>query len=213
MRFALVPSLRALALAGLAALWVLAAHFGSIGRASPDLSAAIALAPAVCAIPLLLWRAGRRAVATAGTLCLAAALAAFWPELRGNVALLYFLQHLGVNLALAAFFGRSLLAGCEPLISQLSRIAHGGVITEARLRYTRGVTFAWTLFFLASAAVSSLLFLFAPPATWSVFANVLTAPLIATAYLGEYLVRCRVLPPEDRTGLADAVWAYRASLR
>lgn len=205
--------LRTIALAALAVAWIAAAHLGSAGLADPDLSAAIALAPAAAAVPLLLWRAGRRAVAAAGTLCLIGLIAAVWPVLRGNVALLYFLQHLGINLALAALFGRSLLAGREPLISRISRMAHRGAMTEARARYTRGVTVAWTAFFLASAVLSAALFLFAPPAVWSVFANVLTGPLIAIAYLAEYAVRCRMLPPEDRTPFADAVRAYRASLQ
>jgi uncharacterized membrane protein len=205
--------LRTAVLAALAVAWIAAAHLGSAGLVDPDFSAALALAPAAAAVPLLLWRAGRRAVAAAGTLCLIGLVAAVWPVLRGNVALLYFLQHLGVNLALAALFGRSLLAGREPLISRLSRAVHGGAMTDARARYTRGVTVAWTAFFLASAVVSAALFLLAAPAVWSFFANVLTGPLIAIAYLAEYAVRCRTLPPGDRTRFADALRAYRASPR
>jgi uncharacterized membrane protein len=38
-----------------------------------------------------------------------------WPTLRQNVALLYFIQHVGTNLALGILFGRTLLSGRQPL--------------------------------------------------------------------------------------------------
>ena len=50
---------------------------------------------------------------------------------------------------------------------------------------------------------------FAPIAVWSVFANLLTWPLVGLMFLAEYLVRCRVLPPEDRGGIFAAIGAYR----
>ena len=46
-----------------------------------------------------------------------------------------------------------------------------GAVTPAVARYTRQITLAWTLFFVAIAAVSTLLFATAPIVTWSTFAN------------------------------------------
>lgn len=206
--------LRSGAMAVLAVAWVVLAHLGSAGRIDPDLAAALAVAPVVAAPPLLFWRAGQRGYAAAGSLgLLLLLLLVLWPRLRDNVALLYYLQHLGINLALAALFGRSLLRGREALISRVSRIAHHGVISPARAHYTRRVTIAWTAFFLASALLSTALYWLAAPAVWSVYANVLTGPLILLMFMLEYLVRRRSLPPEDRSGPVDAIRAYRASMR
>ena len=58
-------------------------------------------------------------------------LAWLWPALRQNVALLYYVQHLGTNLALATLFGRSLFGPGEALVTQFSRKAHSGVISAA----------------------------------------------------------------------------------
>lgn len=197
----------------LAIAWALLAHWGSIGNADADLAAGIALAPLLAAPLLLLWRNGRRGLAGLATLGLTGLLAIFWQTLRQNVAWLYYLQHLGINLALAALFGRTLFGGREALISHFSRLAHDGPLTPARARYTRQVTWAWTAFFLANAALSTALFLFAPADVWSVFANLLPGPLIAAMFALEYLVRCRVLPPADRPGIMQAIRGYRAGMR
>ena len=44
-----------------------------------------------------------------------------WPQLRQNVPLLYYLQHVGSQLALAVFFGRTLLGPGEALITRIAR--------------------------------------------------------------------------------------------
>lgn len=204
---------RGIAAAALIVAWAVLAHLGSAGRMPPDLAAAVALAPLVAAMVILLWRAGSLLWPAAGAIAAAALAAWLWPALRENVALIYFIQHLGTNLALATFFGRSLTGGREAFITRLARGAHNGPLSPARSRYTRQVTFAWTLFFAAIAALSTALFLLAPPAAWSVFANLLTMPLLVVMFTAEYLVRVRMLPPEDRSGIAATIRAYRASLR
>ena len=57
--------------------------------------------------------------------------------------------------------------------------------------------------------MSTLLFVWAPLRIWSLHANVLTGPLIGLMFLGEHLVRLRMLPPQERPGLAAVVRAYR----
>jgi uncharacterized membrane protein len=93
------------------------------------------------------------------------------------------------------------------MCTDLARLVHGE-LSPALTRYTRQVTVAWTLFFALVAGTSVLLFAFAPIAVWSTFANLLTPPLVALMFAGEYAVRVRVLPPEDRSNVLDAVRAY-----
>lgn len=200
--------LRGAAVAALALAWAVAAHVGSTGEGSPDFSAALGVAPLVAAAAMLLGRlAGLRRVV--GALALLGLLAALWPLLRQNVALLYLVQHIGFNLALASLFGRTLIGPGEALVTRLARLVYGDGISDRNIRYTRGVTVAWTVFFVTNASVSLLLYALAPAAVWSGYANLLDLPLVATMFLGEHLWRRRALPPEERPGVADIVRAWR----
>lgn len=102
-----------------------------------------------------------------GGLGVLALVATAWPYLRENIATLYFVQHLGTNLALGTLFGISLLGERQALVTQFALLAHNGKISPAQARYTRQVTLAWTLFFFVTAALSIGLFGWAPPAAWS----------------------------------------------
>lgn len=205
--------LRGLALAVLVVAWALLAHTGSAAGGASDLAAALAAAPMLAIVVMFLWRAANPLWLALGGLALLGLLAWFWPSLRQNVAALYFVQHLGTNLALATLFGRSLRAGQQPLVTRFALLAHDGVISVAQDRYTRQVTVAWTVFFLANAGVSVGLFWLAPPAAWSVFANLLATPLIGLMFAAEQLCRNRLLPPGDRSGIADTIRGYRASMQ
>lgn len=209
------PWVRSVAVAASMAAWAVAAHLGSAGRGDPDFNAALGVAPIVVAIALLLWRVRQPLWVAGGGLLLAGTLAWLWPSLRHNVALLYFIQHLGINLAFAALFGKTLVGPGEALITRFARIVHNGVLSERNLRYTRQVTLAWTLFFAINAALSALLYALAPPAVWSFYANLLTAPLVGLMFAAEHLVRMRVLPPEERPSIADVarVWRQRAAAK
>lgn len=125
---------------------------------------------------------------------------------------LYLLQHVGINLVLGLMFGRSLTGGREPLVTTVASLVHE-VMTPVLLRYTRQVTVAWTIFFFAMAVVSILLFLLAPIGVWSVFANILTLPLVALMFIAENEVRKRILPAEDQIGILGALRAFRANFR
>jgi uncharacterized membrane protein len=189
--------------------WAVAAHITSASGEPSGWGAALALLPLGLALAVGLRQVPWRSVAVLGALAALALLAWLWPLLRTQVALLYFVQQLGIYVMLAALFGRSLAGPGESLVTQMARRLHGGLLTDRQASYTRTVTLAWTLFFLGMGAVSTLLFLLASPATWSVFANLLGAPLIGLMFVGEFLVRCLVLPPGERSTLADAVRAWR----
>lgn len=203
--------LRGLVVGLLIIAWAALAHYGIAGDAPADLSAALATAPIVALVVILLWRVGNPLWIALGGLAILGLLALSWPSLRQNIAVLYYVQHLGTNLALGALFGRSLFGGHDSLVTQFAKLAHDGVISPAKARYTRQVTIAWTIFFFASAAVSTALFWLAPAAAWSIFANLLSLPLLALMFVGEHLIRHRVLPPDDCSSIADTIRGYRAS--
>jgi len=105
-----------------------------------------------------------------------------------------FLPSLAVNLLLAWFFGRTLLPGRVPVVTAFARVVHESATLEPeRERYTRQATWAWFCFFVAMTAISAALAAFAPLAAWSLFANVLAAPLVAAMFAAEYACRRRRL--------------------
>lgn len=209
----LTPSavLRGLATGGLVVVWAVLAHYASAGEVPADFSAVLATAPIVAFAVILLWRVGSPLLIALGATVIVALLGLGWPLLRHNVALLYYLQHLGTNLALGALFGRTLYGGREPLVTHFAKLAHDGQISPAKARYTRQVTVAWSLFFATSAGLSTILFWLAPAAAWSIFANLLYTPSLLLMFAIEHLVRLRVLPAADRSGIADTIRGYRAS--
>jgi uncharacterized membrane protein len=147
-------------------------------------------------------------------IALAYAVFAHWlTTARGSAALgglgpyvpwFYYLQHVAMFVALAAWFGASLRIGHEPLVTRFARHAEG-TLSPAGLAYTRDVTLAWSLFSAAMVAASTLLYFLAPLALWSAFANLLTLPLVGTMFVAEYLVRVRVCPELVNGGLLRSV--------
>lgn len=201
---------RGIGLTLLTVAWALTAHFTSAGKESSGWGAALALTPMSVALALGLWRLPSRWLgALAGAAVLAGVVGA-WPFLKGQVALLYYVEHLGVYLLLAVFFGRTLRGPDESLVTQMARRVHGGVLSPAQVAYTRQVTRAWSIFFVGMALVSTGLFLFAPLVVWSTFANLLGGPLIALMFVGEYLWRRHALPEETPATMADAVRAWKS---
>jgi uncharacterized membrane protein len=104
------------------------------------------------------------------------------------------LPSLLLNLTLAGVFGWTLRRDEVPLTLRIARHAYPQDMTPAFERYLRRLTQAWALFFLAMAATTVLLALFAPFAWWSLFANILSWLLMAAMFLGEYAVRRLFFP-------------------
>lgn len=191
--------------------WALSAHLASAGIGPASLHTVVAVAPLLAAGLIATWHCAWRTAATVSLGLVSLGLLVWgWTWLSSHVAWLYYLQHLGTHLALAAWFGRSLMPGREPVVTAMARMIFGDTLTERKRRYTRGVTWAWTLFLLGNALVSSVLFALAPQEVWSVHANLMTGPLIGLVFLLEMLVRHLVLPPQERPTLGDVVRAYRA---
>jgi len=197
-----------LAVAAVAA-WQIGAHFAVATPGAHGFGLAMALVP-----PLLIALAGAaRSARRAWLLPLWALVAlALWlarTPLAQHFEWGLYLEHVSFNLAMALLFGRTLAVGRVPLCTQFAAMIHGGTVTPAVARYTREITLAWTLFFLAIAGVSTLMFAFAPIVAWSTFANYLALPLVAVMFVAEHACRRFALPGEPRAGMLDAIRAYR----
>jgi uncharacterized membrane protein len=206
-----LASTRARWLAGAAAgIAYAAASHALMTRAQDSAWAlAIVLGPIVVLGVAGIWGSGHRLLAAIGLL--AALLLAL--DAAGGHGLsarwLYLAQHAGVHLVLAAWFGSTLRGGAEPLISSLAGRLQGP-LTPAMARYTRRLTLAWTLYFLAVVAASLVLFFAGDFAHWSLFANILTPVFTGAFFVGEYLVRYRLHPEFERVSLQQAIHAWRS---
>ena len=203
----------ALVAAGILA-YALLQHYANVTPHMAVLGASLAVAPLLIAWLAMAHRSRRH---PALALMLAAVLAAvllwrLWPQIRHNYPLMFMLQEAGVYLILAAAFGRSLGKGQMPLCTRWARMLHGE-LTEPVERYTRNVTRAWTLFFVAISLTSVALFTFASLKVWSFFSNFLTLPLAAVMFAIEYEVRRHRLPWMQRARITDMARAYATTMR
>jgi len=92
-------------------------------------------------------------------------------------------------------------------VTQFATAFHGELAPQAR-RYTRGVTVAWTIFFLTLFAVSCALYLAGFLEAWSLLVNIVGPLLVGAMFVVEYLVRHRVLPDLERAGLLSGIRAF-----
>ncbi len=199
-------SVRVLIIALAVIAYAVLAHFSNAVPGNESLGAILAVAPLWLAALILAWRSSRRRL---GLLAcgLAAVLAyAVWDSLKSHFAWLYLIQQVGAYGLLGISFGRSLGPHQVPLCTRFATLVHGKLSAPAT-RYTRSVTVAWTMFFTAMSSALLLLYVAAPLAVWSVFANFCAAPLVALMFIGEYLVRHRVLPDMQHVSILDTVRA------
>lgn len=205
----LAQGVRWTAIALLAGAYFAFAHL-STAAAQPTLAGAIvAVGPVLALAVLIAWRSSQRVAGFAAVLACVALLWAARDLVEQHFSWVYFVQHAGTNALLAVVFGRTLRSGQTPLCTRLAEFVHRPAVPPVVVRYTRQVTVAWTLFFAVSATLSTSLFALAPVEVWSFYANLLGMPLVGLMFVGEYLVRCRVLPREHRPSLMDTVRAYR----
>lgn len=207
----LLSGVRWAAIAGLCIGYSVLAH---LAAADPDpdmLDAAVAIAPVLALALLMAWRSPQRPWMLLLCLGACAALYALGNRVVQHFNWVFLIQHVGIQALLGLAFGRSLRAGQVPMVSRLAAPAHGGELSPALRRYTRQVTWAWTLYFAAICMVSLGLFWLAPVAVWSVFANLLNLPLLILMFAAEYGARVLLLDPADRSGPLEAIRAWRQS--
>ena len=115
-------------------------------------------------------------------------IALYCMRLTGGLVLSSGLAHALAYLYLLAMFGASLLPDREPLVTFFARKIHGPLAPGLR-KYTRNVTRAWCIFFALQLLGSAVLLTFAPISWWSLFVNVLNAPLVCIMFVVERLGR------------------------
>jgi len=136
---------------------------------------------------VLVWRSGDAALLRRLLVPLAAAgLPAAAAALLEDPLLLLFVPVL-VNLGLLAAFARTLWRG-PPLIETLARLQMGE-LSAAELRYCRGVTAVWCLFFAANAIATALLALSGSLRAWALWTGALSYGAIGLVLAIELTVR------------------------
>jgi uncharacterized membrane protein len=183
-------------------------HFAIVGRVAPALGAALSLVPAALLAAWIARRSRHRAWALAAIVLAALPLWWGWADLERVFPSVFYVEHAGSNLALAFVFGRTLAAGREPLCTRFARILHGGTLPPRVGEYTRRVTAAWTIFFIALCALSTVLYFGGWLEAWSLLATVLSPLLLAVMFAVEYAVRIRALPDVERVGLLGGIRAF-----
>jgi uncharacterized membrane protein len=191
-------------LIALALGYALVAHLLATAREPTALGALASIAPWALLALAVAWRSAHRLLALAGCALLVALAWRYWSLLERNTAWVYYLQHAAMFLALGAAFGTSLRPGQEALCTRFARAVEGALSAGA-LAYSRRATLAWAAFCGAMVAASSLLFFLAPLPAWSIFANLLTLPLVGAMFLAESLVRTRACPELGHGGVLRGV--------
>lgn len=188
-------------------LWI--GYKASISADPPLLSLLIGLAPLTFSAIALAWHS--RSVIWQGLCAVCIVLAIINIDfLRVNTAWVYFIQHAGMHVMLGIVFGRTLFGShAQALCSRVAALIYADGRDPALMRYTWNVTLAWTVYFFVCAGASVLLFFFGPLTAWSALANLVTPVLIGLIFVVEFLVRIRVLPPEQRASLSRTIQAYR----
>lgn len=174
-------------------------HHGSLG-------ALLTLAPVGLLALALAWRASWRLPAMLLWVLVAALLAWKWPWLKLHFVWFNLLQQTGFYALLGLTFGQSLAGGRVPLCTHMAQLVHGTLPDNAQ-RYTRQLTLVWTLFFAAVCAALVVLFVAAPLAIWSAFANFGALALVLLVFLVENRVRRRLLPDMEHVGVLATIRA------
>jgi len=192
----------------LLSVFAAAAHWSIIGGESRhEAGAWLSLTPVALLVAGALRRVRRAPLRLLAAVAAGLALWFAWPALERNFPKLFFIEHAGAYLVLACVFGRTLARDREPLCARFARMLHGSLPPDVQ-RYTRQVTIAWTVFFAVVSVFSCGLYLGGFLAAWSLFANILSPLLVAAMFLVEYLVRLRVLPAWERSGILGGIRAF-----
>lgn len=130
--------------------------------------------------------------------------AAAWPLAQlGDGMLMLYLPPVLIPLMLMVFFGRTLRPGSVPLITRIAAQMRGDDMPAAVRRYTRKVTWMWTIVFALMALEATLLAALVSHETWSLVTNAVNWILLAVLMSGEYLYHSRVYPNRVHNNFLD----------
>ena len=93
-----------------------------------------------------------------------------------------------INGVLLAAFGSTLRSGSRPMIERFARLTVND-LAEAELRWCRGWTWAWTLFFVSNGAIAAALAVAAPLSWWTVYNGLIAYVLMGLMFAAEYVPR------------------------
>jgi uncharacterized membrane protein len=203
-----VPLARVLALVCGLVIYAVGSHWMMVNAPNHPAVVAVLFGPLLGAAGLgaVLQRQWWRLAFCVGAL--GVLVATVWRGGVTDIHLLYVLQHGAIHAALAWLFAHTLRPGATPLVSLMAQRVNQHY-TPAVALYTRRLTAAWVIYFLAMMAVSALLYLLAPWPWWSLFCNVLTPLGAGLFFVLEYVWRRYSHPEFERISMAQAVRAYR----
>jgi uncharacterized membrane protein len=92
-----------------------------------------------------------------------------------------------MNAAMLGMFGASLFRP-QTVIERIARLREPN-LSEAGVRYTRGVTKLWCGFFVVNGTVALLTAWYAPDRVWALYNGLIAYMLIGALFAGEWLVR------------------------
>jgi uncharacterized membrane protein len=201
--------LRVAAIAAVLITYALLAHHVNASSQASALGAALALAPLLLLSAAMAFKAESRTTGIILLLAISGTALIKWPVIEQHAGIIFWLQDISLMLVLFVTFGRTLIKGRKPLCVGFAEAMNGGKLPLSHWRYAYWVTVAWVAFFGLMAVISTALFFGASMASWSVFVNFLTLPLVALMFVIEYLVRRAVLPDAPSAHILAAVKAYR----
>ncbi len=201
---------RGVAIGAAAVAYAVLAHLSNSRPGTEALGAILSAGPVWVGAVILAYRSHHRVAALGACALIVLLTIAFWRDLEAHFAWLYLAQQAGTYAVLALSFGRTLSAGRQPLCSRFAEMVHGPLAPPVAA-YTRAVTIAWTWFFSVIAVALVVLFLAAPLAIWSAFANFVIAPLVGLMFLAEHVARRRALPNMQHQGILGTLRAISAS--
>lgn len=197
-----------LAMAG--AVYLGMGYIATTAHHPPLITILLGIAPFIAVVLAVVWKTKARVLLL--LLCIACTFVAIKnsESLRSHVAWIYFIQHAGAMTILGITFGSTLgNSHASALCSRIASFIVPEPLDADYLRYTWKVTLAWTIYFATSAALSVLLFFFAPIEAWSIFANLLTPVLLGAMFVVEYLVRLQLLPDGPHVSVTATIKSYR----
>lgn len=183
------------------------AHWSNTAAGPRGLGALVAAVPPLVVAATLALRSPYRSLTFVALAAIAAVVVWCSLRLRSHYTALMLWEQVSMWLLLSFSFARTLLPPREALCTLWADRVHGPLTPEV-VRYTRAVTSGWAIFFALAALASVTLYFLAPLWAWSLYENILILPLIASAFVLEYLVRRALLPQLRHVGIFEAVRAY-----
>ena len=214
--FALVPvvAAKAVAVLVLLAAWALTAHFVFSDGSYPRAAVLFAWAPVASTLAWLARTSAYRAAWLVAIILATVLIVFVLPARDLDPGLVWQLQYLGMQLALAWLFGRTLLQGREPLVTRIARLVHGGdPLPPPIVRYTRQITIAWTALFVLLGLIATLLYAIAAREAWSAFVNLLTFPALLAMFVVEYAIRRLRFPWYEHSSILAGAQAFRRAFK